>query len=1126
MKKLYFVLLLLSSGLVFAQPDINAPAPLSACDYNNDGTEIFDLTATIPEIMGALPASDYVVQFFNSQSDADTNNYPITTPSAFSGANGQLVYVRVHEVADPASYATVALQLYVNAVATATVTASSENVCVGDSAYFTLTGVGGSLPYTFEYSLDGLAMPSVSTGTSSVIIDIPTNVATSYTLQIHTIYSGAGNCANNVSVSATINIVAPAVANLAPDIVHTENPNDGLSTFDLTENAATVLGGQTGVTLWYYLSEFDAMASVNALPSPQAFDNTTNPQTIWVRAQNDVTGCFSVTHFNVVVTDPGIVYIPDAAFKAKLIADGVDTNTDGEIQFAEAEAVTMISIDDLGVADLTGILSFVNLQELYASGNQITSANLSGLAFVTKAYLNDNSITSFNVNGMTALVDFQVGNNMLTSATVSGLPNLEIFYASYNGNLTTVNLSGLPALKTLTVGESNLGYLDASNLPALESLYCAYNDLSGLNVSGLTALKVLDFSSNNIQNIDVGGLSALEALYFNSNPVQSISWNGLSSIKWVHCNNTGMNTFDLPASATLLDIECAFNNLTVLDVTQYPSLTNLKCANNQLFALDTAALPNLLYLECQNNQIQVTLDLNNCTQLEFVSAFANQIEMLFVKNGVDENIDSATFGQNPLVYICADDFQVAALQSLAGPGVQVNSYCSFTPGGLYNTITGNVKFDTGNDGCGALDMAQPLIKLSVTNGTETSFVFTNESAQYSVYVGDGNYTVTPEFENDFYNVSPAAAAVSFPVVDGSVSTNDFCLTANGVHHDVEVAIMPVVPARPGFDAVYKIVLRNKGNQVNNGMVVFTYNEAVLDWVSSNPMQNNQSAGSLTFFYYDLLPFENRAITVALHVNAPTDTPAVNIGDILAFTADASNLNGTDEMPLDNTTAFEQAVVGSFDPNDKKCLEGEIASPALIGDYLHYVIQFENTGTAPAENIVIKDVIDTSKFDVSTLQIMHSSHNVVCKGTGDGTIFIFQNINLDSGGHGNILLKVKTLGTLSEGDAVTNKADIYFDYNFPIETNDANTTFQSLAVNDPGADNSIALYPNPVRNVFTAKAATSITSIQLYDVQGRLLQAILANDSEVKVDLSTKQSGVYFARIATEKGAKVEKLIKQ
>ncbi len=141
------------------------------------------------------------------------------------------------------------------------------------------------------------------------------------------------------------------------------------------------------------------------------------------------------------------------------------------------------------------------------------------------------------------------------------------------------------------------------------------------------------------------------------------------------------------------------------------------------------------------------------------------------------------------------------------------------------------------------------------------------------------------------------------------------------------------------------------------------------------------------------------------------------------------------------------MVNSYDPNDKICLEGEIEAPSKIGEYLHYIINFENVGSADAVNIVVKDVIDVTKFDEKTLQILDSSHPVRAKINSNIAEFIFEGINLQHGGHGNILLKIKTRDNLVVGDVVTNKADIFFDYNLPITTNLASTTFQALGIDD-------------------------------------------------------------------------------
>ncbi len=64
--------------------------------------------------------------------------------------------------------------------------------------------------------------------------------------------------------------------------------------------------------------------------------------------------------------------------------------------------------------------------------------------------------------------------------------------------------------------------------------------------------------------------------------------------------------------------------------------------------------------------------------------------------------------------------------------------------------------------------------------------------------------------------------------------------------------------------------------------------------------------------------------------------------------------------------MNQTVVNSFDPNDKTCLEGATIPPSAVGKYVHYMIRFENKGTAEAQNVVVKDMIDTENLILSSL----------------------------------------------------------------------------------------------------------------------------------------------------------------
>ena len=269
--------------------------------------------------------------------------------------------------------------------------------------------------------------------------------------------------------------------------------------------------------------------------------------------------------------------------------------------------------------------------------------------------------------------------------------------------------------------------------------------------------------------------------------------------------------------------------------------------------------------------------------------------------------------------------------------------------------------------------------------------------------------------------------------------------------------------------------------------------------------------------------------VTLNVNSPTETPAVNGGDVLSYTATANGLN-TDETPDDNTFTLSQVVVNSFDPNDKTCLEGAIINPSMIGKYVHYKIRFENTGTFAAQNIVVKDMINTSKFDVSTLQMTDASHSCVTRITNPNKVeFIFENINLpfdDANNDGYVVFKIKTKPTLVVGNTISNSANIYFDYNFPIVTNTATSTFSVLQNDTFEFDNYFTIYPNPVDDVLNlnTKQDTEVYSLTVYNLLGQQEQT--TTNPTKTVDVSSLKTGNYIVKVVTDKGVSSSKFVKE
>jgi len=887
-----------------------------------------------------------------------------------------------------------------------------------------------------------------------------------------------------------------------------------------------------------------------------------------------------------------IVNIPDANFKAKLLQASpsnqiastqtpdinanvttfskIDTNNDGEIQVSEALAIKWLDIYNSSIADLTGIESFTNLIALYCNSNQLTNLNVSGLTNLKRLncegnqltslnmtgltnlqYLNCyyNQLTSLNVTGLTNLQTLDCGGNQLPSLNVSGLTNLQILSCGDN-QLTSLNVSGLTNLVSLYCSSNQLPSLNVSGLTNLLYLICFYNQLLSLNVSGLTNLQSLDCSSNPLPSLNVSGLTNLQRLDCYNNQLTNLNVSGLTNLQTLNCQDNLLPSLNVSGLTNLQGLNCSYNQLPSLNVSGLTNLQILYCVNNQLTSLNVSSLTNLQYLYCslnqlpslnvsgltnlqdlycQNNQL-TTLDANGLTSLQNLYCNGNPLINLFIKNGMFETIP---FNNIPtLQYICVDEFQLAIVQSvitqMGYTNCHVNSYCSFAPGGAFYTIQGNNRYDSNSNGCDASDSYLPNFKCAITDGTTTGTFISNTSGSYTIPVQAGTHTVTPILENpSYFTVSPTTATVSFPTT-ASPFTQNFCITANGVKNDLEVTIIPIEVARPGFDAFYKIIYKNKGNQVANGSLSFTFNDAIMDLVTASPIVNTTGTNSLSWNYANLNPFETREINLTFNINSPMETPAVNGGDVLNYSA--TIIGATDETPTDNVFSLNQTVVNSFDPNDKTCLEGTTITPSMVGNYVHYVIRFENTGTFAAQNVVIKDMIDTTKFDMASLIPQSSSHPFVTRITNSNQVeFVFENINLpfnDATNDGYVAFKIKTKPTLVLGNTFTNTASIYFDYNFPIITNTTTTTVATLGNQDFDFGSMFTLSPVPAKDTLTitTKQDVVVSSVNIYNTLGQLVQ-VHTNPTET-IDVSSLQSGSYFVRITSDKGSATGKFLKE
>ena len=710
----------------------------------------------------------------------------------------------------------------------------------------------------------------------------------------------------------------------------------------------------------------------------------------------------------------------------------------------------------------------------------------------------------------------------LTSVDISALTSLTDFHCSNNTLLTTLNFNA-ENLFSLTLNNNGLTALDLSTFANNDNfsfdLDLSYNQLTSIDLSPLagTTINTVILSHNNIQSFDFSGLDG--------GPV---------------------GTLDL-----------SYNEITDVDFsTLNQNMYSLDISYNLYDHLDYQGLSHLQYLTIGGGALNSVKFAN--INFEYINILGDTVNVLDFKNGINEScfsifvlcMEAPGIGivTNPGIVICTDDFpdgdpegqdkSEANFFNLLINGfedfdltdnAQVTTYCSFEPGGEYNTISGNVKLDCGNS-----NQEVAGISVQTVDIIQPGYAQTNAAGDYLIYALTNNITIAPHLEfPSYYMVTPPDYTYNFSS-GGNAVTADFCLTPNGIHHNLEVNLIPVSLGNPGFDAVYDLVYTNNGNQTAYGTVSLNFDDSVLDFVLANPVPDAQSANNLSWNYSNLLPFETRKIRITVNLNSPMETPALNMGDILNYTAYIASGN-IDETPSDNTFTLVQTVVNSMDPNDKTVTEGAQVAIDNIGDYLHYRIRFQNEGTAPAQNVVVKDYLDAD-LDWSTVEPIAASHDYRMQLTNNNRLeFIFEGINLpassidEPGSNGYIAFKVKPKSTASVGTVITNEAGIYFDFNFPIMTNTTMTTFSVLGTEQFVHEAVINLYPNPTSNMLNIESGNAglLKSVSIYNILGQLVKNI-ANTVATKnmtIDVASVKTGTYFVTVEAENGKSTKRFIK-
>ena len=318
-------------------PTAFTPTALEFCDPDSDGFGEFMLTDVDTQVTGG--AAGLVVTYHETMSDAENNVNALSSPYDNIVFETQTIYVRVESqtiVTDCASY--VELQLIVNDTPQIELTPAELEECDDDTdglAAFDLTQANDELLNLLDSDTSNDIDPSEVTITyyqSEADAEAPSNAIgtpsnyTNVTPDMETIWVRVEyNATGCYTVTDLDLIVNPLPVLVQPDPLNLcdyNNPGDEQEVFTLEDANAQILNGQTGITLTYYDTQAGANTADAAAQIFSPYTNGPNPQTVYVRAEDDVTGCVST-----ITLDLRVNPLPSPATPSPLVA--CDDDNDG-----------------------------------------------------------------------------------------------------------------------------------------------------------------------------------------------------------------------------------------------------------------------------------------------------------------------------------------------------------------------------------------------------------------------------------------------------------------------------------------------------------------------------------------------------------------------------------------------------------------------------------------------------------------------------------------------------------------------------------------------------------------------------------------------------------------------------
>ena len=531
----------------------------------------------------------------------------------------------------------------------------------------------------------------------------------------------------------------------------------------------------------------------------------------------------------------------------------------------------------------------------------------------------------------------------------------------------------------------------------------------------------------------------------------------------------------------------------------------------------------------------VTMSFNNVTQSTITasSGYFNFNYSAAASTPIILTVDPAWLAQhgisvnNPITILPVDCAQSDTVYFAATCGaLSIDSVC----------VNGTVFCDANSNGifeAGESPLANAPVMISGSMGTITVYSDVNGNYSYyssSTFAGSvATVQINPNWlaqhgyslsNNMFTVVTDCASSVPLKLPVNCGSTQTPCA-------DLFATVTPWIGYYQNYTNTIKLSWGNNGpSPTGSYQLSLTFPAGVTPVTSSflnsayvisgNTITWTLNNGSSNFQFLDYIQF-----------SLPTGIPSGTVHNYTVTITPNGNVQDCDST--NNSGNLCMIVGNSYDPNDKISDQPATIDPST-DEMFTYVIRFQNTGTAPAQDIFIIDTISSHlKFD--ELQLLESSHYMQLIDLGNNIVkFNFPGIWLPDSttdavaSQGYLVYRIPENAGNAIGSEITNTAHIYFDQNPAIVTNTTLSKNEVLGLYELQTSD-IRLYPNPVTDVVQIVSSEMMSEINILDAGGKLVLQLSSNALSSKIDLTDFESGMYFVEIQTAAGSELKKLIK-